>query len=355
MQSPTNHADSAYGDDASRWQAVLERDARADGQFVYAVTSTGIFCRPTCPSRRPQPERVVYYDQPSDAIAGGYRACKRCAPEAASADARFVEQVVTAIDDWEDGRPTLDDLAEITGLSPGHLQRKFKAATGVSPADFARQRRMDRLRSELRRGRDVTGSVYEAGFDSSAALYEAAGRELGMTPGAYRNGAQGIEIRYATAQTTLGPVVIAYTDVGVASIQFGDDEDDLVVRLAAEFPQAELVPEPESHPWLQVVLDYLTGEQPHPELPLDIRGTAFQRRVWQAIRVIPPGETRSYGEIAAEIGRPTAARAVANACGQNRLALAIPCHRVVRADGGYGGYRWGAERKSVLLELEAAD
>lgn len=354
MQSQERQQDAQFRDDASRWQAVLARDASADGAFYYGVTSTGIFCRPTCPSRRPSRDRVRFFETTTEAMKRGFRACKRCHPESASVDADFVRQIVDAIDGWDDGRPTLGDLAELTGMSPGHLQRKFKAATGVSPAEFARQRSINRFRKELKGGRDVTGSIYEAGFESPASVYESTGRELGMTPSAYQSGAAGREIHYATASTQLGRVIVAYTDAGVASIQFGDSDAELVHRIADEFPRADLVADNDSHPWLQVVLDYLNGERPHPDLPLDIQGTAFQRRVWQAIRVIPPGETRSYGEIAAEIGSPSSVRAVANACGQNRLALAIPCHRVVRADGSHGGYRWGAERKVALLAHEAA-
>lgn len=355
MQPHSQETTTTFSDDVDRWKAVLERDARADGRFFYGVTSTGIFCRPTCPSRRPRRERVQFFDTSADALESGFRPCKRCRPQAASAEAEFVQQVVDAIVGWEDGQPTLNDLALITGMSPGHLQRKFKAATGVSPAEFARQRRIDRFKTQLKGGQDVTTSMYEAGFESSASMYATVDRELGMTPGQYKSGGVDREIRYVTAATHLGLLMLAYTDVGVASIQFGDSEAELVERVAAEFPGAELVQEVDSNAWLQIVLDYLEGELPHPDLPLDIQGTAFQRRVWQAIRVIPPGETRSYSEIANEIGNPTAVRAVANACGQNRLAMTIPCHRVVRSDGTHGGYRWGVERKAALLDLEAAD
>ena len=353
MQTAIRTGNDSYSDDEQRWQAVMERDARADGEFVYGVTSTGIFCRPTCPSRRPGKSRVKFFETPGQARGSGFRPCKRCRPEAATADAEFVQSIVDAIEGWQDGRPTLADLAELVDLSPWHLQRKFKAATGVSPAAFARQRRIDKFRAELKGGRDVTSSIYEAGFESSAALYESADRELGMTPANYKAGGEDLEIHYLTAETDFGRLLLAYTGAGVAAILFGDDDGELSEQLAQEFPNATLIGAAGDHPWLQTVLDYLGGDSPHPDLPLDIQGTAFQRRVWQAIRVIPAGETRSYGEIAAEIGKPSAVRAVANACGQNRLAMAIPCHRVVRADGSGGGYRWGGERKAALLALEA--
>jgi AraC family transcriptional regulator of adaptative response/methylated-DNA-[protein]-cysteine methyltransferase len=355
MQHVRSGALTEFQNDEARWEAVENRNSNAEGAFVYGVTSTGIFCRPTCPSRRPLRDRVAFFEDAKAAIASGFRPCKRCRPESTLGDSDFVVRVVEALDEWPEGQPTLDELADVVGLSPSHVQRKFKAATGISPAEYSRQRRLEKFRTELRGGRAVTDSIYEAGFDSAASVYGSIGRELGMTPTAYQAGGVDRTLNYLTAESSLGRVLLAYTDIGVAAIMIGDDDQALVEQLADEFPEAELVGQTGDHPWLQQVLDYLSGDIPHPELPLEIRGTAFQRRVWQAIRVIPPGQTRTYGQLAAEIGKPSATRAVANACGQNRLALAIPCHRVVRANGSSGGYRWGDNRKSALLALESSD
>ncbi|CAN5746298.1 bifunctional DNA-binding transcriptional regulator/O6-methylguanine-DNA methyltransferase Ada [soil metagenome] len=339
--------------DEGRWKAVLDRDYQAEGRFFYGVTTTGIFCRPTCPSRRPAREHVRFFDTVVDARRGGFRPCKRCQPESVAADKRVIQQVVRAIESWDEGSPTLAGLSEIVGISPGHLQRKFKKATGVSPAEYARQRRLERLRGELKEGRDVTSSIYEAGFESPASLYESTDRALGMTPSNYRSGGKDVQIDFVIGDTPLGRLLLAVTDKGVASIQIGQDDADLIAALSSEFPRATIERIESSHPWFQVILDYLRGEIPHPDLPVDVQGTAFQRRVWQAIRVIPSGETRSYSQIAADIGNPEAVRAVANACANNRVALVIPCHRVVRADGSSGGYRWGEARKAALLSHEA--
>lgn len=342
-----------FDSDDSRWNAVLNRDTQAEGAFFYGVTSTGIFCRPTCPSRRPARDRVAFFDSAVEAMRGGFRPCKRCQPQSPSIDRKFVQQIVDTIDGWQDGQPSLSDLAEVVGLSPSHVQRKFKQATGISPAEFARQRRIQRFRNELKEGRDVTTSIYEAGFESAASLYGSSDRELGMTPASYRAGGMDYRIHYVTADSPLGRLLLAYTERGVASIQFGENDDELRDALEREFPEAEISRSEDDHPWLQVVLDYLSGEIPHPDLPLDVQGTAFQRRVWQAIRVIPPGETRSYADVAAAIGQPAAVRAVANACANNRAPLIIPCHRVIRSDGSQGGYRFGAERKAALLSHES--
>ena len=355
MDSATVTDGSRYNTDERRWEAVVNRERDAEGQFYYGVTSTGIFCRPTCPSRRPLRERVAFFESTSDAISNGYRPCKRCRPQSESPEEAFVLDVIDAIDQWEDGKPTLVDLAGIIGLSPAHLQRKFKAATGVSPSEYSRQRRLEKFRSELKSGRAVTDSIYEAGFESSASIYGSSSRELGMTPTEYQSGAPDRTINYVIADTQLGRLLMAYTDIGVAAIMIGDSDQALLEQLEVEFPRAVLANQYDDHAWLQQLLDYLSGDAPHPDLPLEVQGTAFQRRVWQAIRVIPPGETRSYTELATDIGRPKSARAVAYACGRNRLALAIPCHRVVRSDGKSGGYRWGEERKAALLALEAED
>ncbi len=302
VQSQAHSKQAHFIEEEQRWNAVLERDPVADGAFYYGVSSTGIFCRPTCPSRRPSKQRVTFFDTAGEALGHGYRPCKRCRPESQSPDVEFVQQVVDVIDGWGDGKPTLADLAEAVGMSPGHLQRKFKAATGISPAEYSRKRRIDKFRTELKGGRDVTGSVYEAGFESSASLYESVDRELGMAPTDYKSGAEKRQIHYLTAMSPLGRLMLAYTEVGVASIQIGDNDDELSGYSKENSRRPKSCGIRSNHPWLQIVIDYLSGEIPHPELPLDIQGTAFQRRVWQAIRVIPSGETRSYRDIAEELG-----------------------------------------------------
>jgi len=335
-----------------RWEAVLARDPAVDGAFVYAVSSTGIYCRPSCPSRRPAPDRVRFFDSPDDAEQAGYRECRRCRPRSARRDVVLAEQVTAIIDAWEEGAPTLEDLSERTGVSPYHLQRTFKRVTGVTPAAYARTRRMGRFREGLRDGADVTTSLYDAGFESPSQLYRSVDRELGMPPATYRAGGEGISLRYATAETALGRLLVAATERGVAAILFAASDEDALNALEREFPKANLQPDDAVSDAVGQILRYLEGKLPHPDLPLDIRATAFQRAVWEALQAIPPGETRSYSEVAAAIGNPNAARAVAQACASNRLALAIPCHRVVRADGSPGGYRWGEDRKRALLELE---
>ncbi|HLT19890.1 MAG TPA: bifunctional DNA-binding transcriptional regulator/O6-methylguanine-DNA methyltransferase Ada [Thermomicrobiales bacterium] len=336
----------------ARWEAVLERDPAVDGEFVYAVSSTGIYCRPSCPARRPARDRVLFFDDPDEAEEAGFRECRRCRPRSVRQDVALAERVTAIIDAWEEGAPTLADLSERTGVSPYHLQRTFKRVTGVSPAAYARTRRMGRFRQGLREGADVTTSMYDAGFESSSQLYSTIDQELGMTPASYRAGGAGVCLHYATTESPLGHLLVATTERGVAAILFAEGEEEAIAALKNEFPNARLEPNPTETASLGDILCYLDGRLPHPELPLDIQATAFQRAVWEALRSIPPGETRSYREVAEAIGRPEAARAVAQACASNRLAMAIPCHRVVKADGSPGGYRWGAERKRSLLELE---
>jgi AraC family transcriptional regulator of adaptative response/methylated-DNA-[protein]-cysteine methyltransferase len=338
--------------DDARWEAVETRDATQDGEFVYAVRSTGIYCRPSCPSRKPARDRVELFERPDDAEAGGYRACRRCNPRSVRADVALAAQVIEIMDSWPEGAPTLAELGVRTGVSPFHLQRTFKKITGVSPAAYARGQRMQRFRDNLRDGEDVTTSIYASGFESASPLYASVEREIGMTPLRYQAGGEGIAMTYAIADSPVGKLLVAFTERGVSAILLGDSDDELVDTLRREYPRAELHVAGGANEFVRVILRYLGGKLPHPDLPIDIQSTAFQRAVWEALQAIPAGETRSYGEIATAIGRPTAFRAVAQACKSNRVALAIPCHRVVKSDGSTGGYRWGEARKRALLELE---
>ncbi|HEU5317558.1 MAG TPA: bifunctional DNA-binding transcriptional regulator/O6-methylguanine-DNA methyltransferase Ada [Chloroflexota bacterium] len=363
----------AFATDADRWAAVVGRDASAEGTFLYAVRTTGVYCRPTCHSRLPRRENVRFFLSSADAERAGFRACKRCAPDAAGQPAPHAAAVATACRRIEaaDVEPTLGELAAEAGLSPFHFQRVFKRTTGVTPKQYAVAQRERRLRDGLRsenagannrratdtRGTEtVTGTIYDAGYGSGSRAYAAAPAALGMTPAAYRDGAPGEVVRYGTAPCMLGTLLVGTTDRGICAIELGDDADTLVARLARRFPKAQL--EKGSRGFdatLRAVVALVETPRVGLALPLDIRGTAFQRRVWDVLRRLPPGTTATYGEIAARLGQPTAARAVAQACGANALAVAIPCHRVVASGGSLGGYRWGVERKRTLLEREATD
>ena len=338
-------------DEQAWWEAVRSRDTRMDGQFYYAVTSTGVYCRPSCPSRLPRRANVRFFRDADAAERAGYRACRRCRPRADLL--RPLKRICRYIEDHADGKLTLDALAAQAGLSPSHLQRKFKAAFGLSPHEYAEACRTRRLKSELRRGQSVTEAIYEAGYGSSSRVYESSGERLGMTPAAYREGGRGVRIDFATAHSALGCVLVAATARGVCAIRFGEDTAELEAALRAEFPRAEVRRNHRTvNRWLAALTHHLSQPGAPLELPLDLRATAFQMKVWQHLRTIPAGRTESYAEVAAAIGQPRAARAVARACAANPVAVAIPCHRVVRASGEPGGYRWGAERKEALLERE---
>jgi AraC family transcriptional regulator of adaptative response/methylated-DNA-[protein]-cysteine methyltransferase len=352
--------------DDQMWQAVLTRDAEAQGRFVYAVASTGVYCRPGCPSRRPRRDNVSFYRLPEQARQAGFRACKRCRPDAAVGDGAagdpelarmrqacaFIER---QLEEGLDGPPTLEEIAAHVGQSPHHLQRRFKRHLGVSPAQYADALRLGRLKGRLKAGDEVTGALYEAGYGASSRLYERAPAELGMTPASYAKGGKGASLAYATADTALGRLLVAATAKGVAFLALGDDDGQLEARLSEEFPLAERRRDDAVlGEWLGRVLAHLEGKLPHLALPLDVRATAFQRRVWAELTGIPAGATASYGEIAARLGQPGASRAVGRACATNPVAIVVPCHRAVRGDGAFGGYRWGLERKRRLLETEAA-
>jgi AraC family transcriptional regulator of adaptative response/methylated-DNA-[protein]-cysteine methyltransferase len=343
------------GGEENRWTAVLARDRSVDGAFVYAVQSTGIYCRPWCPSRRPRRDRVSFFDAPADARAAGYRACRRCRPDDAAAVDPWIEKIQRACVYLAnvDGPPSLSTLARRLGGSPYHLQRNFKRIVGVSPREYADACRFRRVRLRLRSGSDVTGAMVDAGYGSSSRFYERAATKLGMTPSTYRRGGAGMTIRYAVVASPLGRLMVAATDRGVCAVAMGSSDADLTRALTREYPSAAIAEDRGAlAQWTAAILEHLAGRQPRLDLPLDVRATAFQWQVWQALAEIPYGETRTYGDVAAAVGRPKAVRAVARACASNPVALAIPCHRVVPSSGGGGGYRWGAERKKSLLRRE---
>jgi AraC family transcriptional regulator of adaptative response/methylated-DNA-[protein]-cysteine methyltransferase len=343
--------------DAERWRAVLARSAEADGRFFYAVRTTGVYCRPTCPSRRPRRENVEFFATTAQAEAGGFRACRRCTPSNGHGPVSAAERVHRAcrlIDDAED-TPDLKAIAQAAGLSPFHFHRLFKRLVGVTPREYVAARHTGRLRESLQRGTSVTEAIYDAGFSSSSRVYETAGEALGMTPGAYRAGAPGLTITYAITRCSLGVLLVAATSRGVCTIELGDSPDALRRRLGQRFAKATVVQDDRAvKPCVEAVTRYLDAPAQNIDLPLDVRGTAFQRRVWTALRRLRAGTTTTYTDLARRIGQPRAARAVARACASNTIALAIPCHRVIRGDGSLSGYRWGVERKRTLLDRERA-
>ncbi len=340
--------------DAAYWDAVCNRDQRMDGAFYFAVLTTGVYCRPSCHARRPLRANVVFFRERDAAERAGFRACKRCRPQQVTGrdpQVEMVEKVCRYIESHLDDRVTLGALSRELGLSPFHLQRTFKELTSVTPRAYAETCRVQQVKRNLRGGGDVTRAMYEAGYGSSRALYEHAGAQLGMTPGTYRKQGAGMTIRYSMADSPAGKLLVASTDRGVCSVQFGESDEALRAGLRSEFAAAELREE-RPNKAVHALLAHLKGQPLTNDLPLDIQATAFQRRVWEHLRSIPYGRTESYAEVAKAIGSPTAARAVARACATNPAAIAIPCHRVVPKTGGEGGYRWGAGRKKKLLERE---
>jgi AraC family transcriptional regulator, regulatory protein of adaptative response / methylated-DNA-[protein]-cysteine methyltransferase len=337
------------------WNAVLARDGSQDGDFFFGVSSTGVYCRPSCPAKRPRRENVTFFRCPEDAEKAGYRACLRCRPKATSRNPQTdaVKRICRYIEQHLDEPVTLERLGEAFGLSPFHLQRTFKKALGITPRAYADSCRMRLLKRNLQAGQSVTHALYDAGYSSSSRLYERTASQLGMTPDKYRRGAVAAAIRYTCTDSPLGRMLVAATDKGICAIQFADTDDELTEGLKREFPFANRRRDDESmRPWTKTLLAHIAGHRLSRALPLDIRATAFQRRVWMHLQSLPFGVTESYGQVAKAIGRPTAARAVARACATNPVAVAIPCHRVVREDGEMGGYRWGIERKRALLQLE---
>lgn len=336
------------------WQAVLERDSQANGRFVYGVRSTGIYCKPSCPSRRPRREQVVFFTEPEAAEQAGFRACRRCQPRENDAQIELVQRACRYIEQHLDETVSLEQLGAELGLSQAYAQRLFKRVMGISPRQYAEAQRLERIKGQLKEGVSVTRTVYEVGYSSSSRLYERAPGQLGMTPTAYKRGGEGMQIKYAIVDSPLGRLLVAATERGICRIGLDNRDEVLESTLRYEYPAAEISQDGEHlRPWVTAVIRHLAGEQPHLDLPVDIRATAFQWRVWEELRAIPYGQTRSYSDIASTIGRPKARRAVAQACKQNPVPLVIPCHRVVREDGNLGGYRWGAERKRQLLKLES--
>jgi len=341
--------------DERRWHAVVTRDSAHDGEFIFAVSTTGVYCRPSCPARRPRRENVTFFTRPERAEKAGFRACLRCRPKALSGNPQSdsAKEICRYIEQHLDEPITLERLGKAFRQSPFHLQRRFKAALGITPREYADSCRMRQLKRNLQAGDNVTRAMYDAGYGSSSRLYEKTASQLGMTPDKYRRGAIAAAIRYTCADSPLGRMLIAATDKGVCSIQFARSDGELLEGLKREFPFAVRKPDEGGlQTWVAALLSKMAGRELNAALPLDIRATAFQRRVWTYLQSIPFGATQSYGQVAKAIGQPTASRAVARACATNPVAVAIPCHRVVREDGNISGYRWGVERKKTLLEME---
>jgi AraC family transcriptional regulator of adaptative response/methylated-DNA-[protein]-cysteine methyltransferase len=341
--------------DDDRWKAVVARDSGHDGEFVFAVATTGVYCRPSCAARRPRRENVTFFTRPDQAEKAGFRACLRCRPRSASGNPQSdsAKEICRYIEQHLDEPITLERLGKAFRQSPFHLHRRFKAALGITPREYADSCRLRLLKRNLQAGDNVTRAMYEAGYGSSSRLYEKTASQLGMTPDKYRRGAIAASIRYTCADSPLGRMLIAATDRGICAIQFARSDGELIEGLKREFPFAARKPDDGGlQAWVAALLSKMTGRELNTALPLDIRATAFQRRVWTYLQSIPFGATRSYGQVAKAIGQPSASRAVARACATNPVAVAIPCHRVVREDGSISGYRWGVERKKALLEIE---
>ncbi len=337
------------------WNAVQQRDAAFDGRFVYGVRTTGIYCRPSCPSKTAKRENVSFHDTPDAAEKAGFRPCKRCRPHDQSHAERRSALIARACEliETSEEAPSLDQLAATVGMSRFHFHRVFKEATGVTPKAYAKARRASRVRNALKQGEAVTGAIYDAGYNASSRFYEESTERLGMKPTEFRDGGRNVQIRFALGECSLGAILVAATDKGVCSIELGDDPEQMVQDFQDRFPKAELVgADTPFEALVAQVVGFVDSPVGDLDLPLDIRGTAFQERVWAALRQIPTGVTASYADIARAIGQPQAVRAVASACANNKIAIAIPCHRVIRTDGNVSGYRWGVERKKTLLERE---
>lgn len=338
------------------WQAVIAKDSKFDGKFVFAVSSTRIYCRPSCPSRRPCRERVSYFRLPEAAEQAGFRACRRCHPKRATSidpQVKMVQRACRYIETQDETSVTLANLAEHIGISAFHLQRVFKKIMGITPRQYADACRIGKFKTRVRESGSVAGAMYDAGFSSSSRLYARAAAELGMTPATYGRGGRGAIINYTIAPCSLGLLLVAATERGLCAVKLGESDSALIDDLRNEYPAAEIHrADPKLSEAVDDLLNYLAGKQPDLQLPLDLQATAFQWRVWENLRAIPYGETRSYGEVAKIMGQPNAVRAVARACATNPVALVIPCHRVIREDQSLGGYRWGLERKEALLKRE---
>jgi len=345
--------DRGFTTESARWEAVIGRDALARDAFVYAVRSTGVYCRPGCASRRPRRDNVEFFANAGGAERAGYRACKRCQPQAAHPRSELVRRVCALLDAHAGERVTLEAIAAHVHVSPFHLQRVFKTVLGMTPREYQDARRVERFKASLERGATVTAAMHDAGFGSSSRLYESAGRRLGMKPGAYSRRGAGVRIEFALLDSPLGTVLIAATERGLCKVALGDDGARLEAELRAQFSAAQVEPSAGGlRRYGARIARYLRGADETLDLPRDVQATAFQQRVWEALRAIPAGETRTYGQIAAAIGSPRAHRAVGSACAANPVALVVPCHRALPAAGGLGGFAWGTERKRALLALE---
>jgi AraC family transcriptional regulator of adaptative response/methylated-DNA-[protein]-cysteine methyltransferase len=347
----------------ARWRAVQSRDRSADGNFVYAVRSTGIYCRPSCPSRKPQREQVVFFPLPDAAEQKGFRECRRCRPRTVNPSAPRTQAVAMACREIDarlrgndDAPVTLAALSARLGMSPHQLERAFRSVMSITPRQYTDAQRMRRLKSQLKKGDDVTTALYDAGFGSSSRLYERAPSHLGMTPATYRQGGAGMRVNYTIADSPLGRLLVGATERGVSAVYLGESDARLEQALHKEYPRAELRRDRNGlEGWVGKILEHLRGREPNLDLPTDVQATAFQRRVWEELRRIPYGTTRTYSQVARAIGQPTAVRAVARACAVNPTSVVVPCHRVVRGDGKLAGYRWGIGRKKTLLEHESAN
>ena len=353
----TDHIQVSIPSERQMYTAVADRDERFDGRFFYGVVTTGVYCRPSCASRRPRPENIRFFADPSSAARAGFRACKRCKPDRTHPAVESMVALARLIEARADETISLGTLAAHAGLSPSHLQKKFKSVFGITPRQYRDAVRLGRLKSALKSGSDVSGAIYDAGFGSPSRVYGEASRNIGMTPAVYRAGGEGETIHYASRDSALGPLMLAATSRGVCFVQFGPDVDALYEALHEEFPGATLVASTSQEGeqlqrWIDALDDYLAKDAPRPDLPLDLRGTAFQVKVWRFLLDVGEGEVISYGELAEGIGRRGSARAVASACGANRIGVLVPCHRVLCAHGDLGGYRWGVERKRALLDRE---
>ncbi|MEO8407971.1 MAG: bifunctional DNA-binding transcriptional regulator/O6-methylguanine-DNA methyltransferase Ada [Oxalobacteraceae bacterium] len=339
-----------------RWDAMVAKDPDADGKFYYSVKSTGVYCRPSCAARLARPENVRFHTSCEEAERAGFRPCKRCKPDQPTRLEQYAAKVTEACRIIEESEPVpnLEQLAASVGVSAYHFHRMFKQVTGLTPRGYAAAHREKRLRNQLGSSATVTEAIFEAGYNSNSRFYEKSNRVLGMTPSSYRAGGANTEIRFAVGECSLGSILVAQSDLGICAILMGDDPDQLAHDLQDRFQRASFIGgDAEFEQLVAKVVGFVEAPAIGLDLPLDVRGTAFQQRVWQVLREIPPGQTVSYTEVANRIGAPRAVRAVAQACGANALAVAIPCHRVVRNDGGLSGYRWGVERKRALLEAEA--
>jgi AraC family transcriptional regulator of adaptative response/methylated-DNA-[protein]-cysteine methyltransferase len=336
------------------WQATLQRDTRADGSFFFAVRSTQIYCRPSCPARRPLRRNILFFRTTQDAERQGFRACRRCRPKHQDSAIELVQRVAALLAGSEDEPPRLNSVAAEVNASPAQLRRAFRRATGLSPKEFEQALRLTRFKKMLRDGSSVTDALYACGYGSSSRLYEKTNAHLGMTPASYRKGGEGMVINYTVADTSLGKVLVAATQRGVSAVYFAGSERALAEELHREYPRAEIVEARAGNDgWLKEIVRRVEGNAPSVELPLDIQATAFQRRVWQELQKIPRGTTRTYLQIAKSLGKPRSVRAVARACATNPVSVVVPCHRVIRSDGALAGYRWGLSRKEKLLEREA--